>query len=95
MIIVTATIIANPGERDEIVSKSRDLIKSTRLEPGCISYDLYMNAEDDDILLMLERWETLEALQSHSQTEHFKAFGADIGILVKKVDTTAYSADKI
>ncbi len=95
MIIVTATITANPGERDKIVSKSRDLIKSTRLEAGCISYDLYLSAEDSDTLLMLERWESLESLEPHGQTEHFKAFGADMGILAKKVDITVYSADKI
>jgi len=95
MIIVTATITANPGERDKIIAKSRDLIESSRLEPGCISYDLYANTEDDDVLLMLEQWENLEVLQSHTQTEHFKAFGADTGILAKKGDITVYSADKI
>jgi quinol monooxygenase YgiN len=96
MILVTATITANPGERDKIISKSRDLIKSTRLEPGCISYNLYVNTEDDDILLVLEQWENLEILESHMQTEHFKAFGAAIeDILAKKLDITVYSADKI
>jgi len=56
---------------------------------------LCANTEDDDVLLMLEQWENLEVLQSHTQTEHFKAFGADTGILAKKGDITVYSADKI
>ncbi len=95
MIIITATITANPGARDEIISKSRDLIKSTRLEPGCISYDLYVSAEEDNVLLMLERWENLESTESHAQTEHFKAFAADTSTLAKKVDIAVYSANKI
>jgi quinol monooxygenase YgiN len=37
MIIVTATITAKPGERDNIIIKSQNLIESTRLESGCIS----------------------------------------------------------
>ena len=96
MIIVTATITANPGERDKIITKSQDLIKSTRLESGCISYNLYASTESDNILLMLERWENQEVLESHMQTKHFKAFGADIkNLLARKLDIDVCSADKI
>lgn len=96
MIVVTATITAKPGERDNIISKSRDLIESTRLESGCISYNLYASTEDDDVLMMLEQWENPEVLETHMQTEHFKAFGAAIGdIMAKKLDIALYSADKI
>ena len=95
MIIVTATITAKPGERDNIIIKSLNLIESTRLESGCISYNLYANTEGDDILLMLEQWENLEVLETHMQTEHFKAFGVAIeNLLARKLDIAIYSADK-
>ena len=95
MIIVTATITANHGERDEIITKSQDLIKSTRLESGCISYNLYASTEGDNILLMLEQWENLEVLESHMQTEHFKAFGAAIkDMIAKELEISVYSAEK-
>lgn len=95
MIIVTATITANPGERDNIITKSQDLIESTRLESGCISYNLYASTEDDNILLILEQWDNLEVLESHMQTEHFKAFGLTIeNFLARKLDIAVYSADK-
>ena len=96
MIIVTATITAKPDERDNIILKSQNLIESTRLESGCISYNLYKSTENDDILLMHEQWENLETLETHMQTEHFKAFGAAIeDILARKLDIAVYSADKI
>ena len=96
MIIVTATITAKPDERDNIILKSQNLIESTRLESGCISYNLYKSTENDDILLMHEQWENLEALETHMQTEHFKAFGVAIeDILARKLDIAVYSADKI
>ena len=95
MILVTATITANPGERDKIITKSQDLIESTRLESGCISYNLYASTESDTILLMLEQWENLEVLETHMQTKHFKAFGVAIeNLLAKKLDIAVYSADK-
>lgn len=92
MIIVTAKITAKPGERNNIISKAKDLIKSTRLESGCISYDLYASTEDDDVLVMIEQWNNQDILDSHMQTEHFKAFGAAIeDILARDLDIDVYS----
>jgi quinol monooxygenase YgiN len=96
MIIVKATITSKSGEKNNIISKSRELIKSTRLEEGCISYDLYANIEDEDTLLMIEQWKNKEVLNTHMQTEHFKSFGMDIkDLLAKEIDITLYSADKL
>lgn len=91
--MVTAKITAKSGEKDNIIAKAQDLITSSRLDPGCISYNLYANTGDDDLLLMLEQWENLEVLHSHMQTEHFKAFGvATKDMLAKEMDISVYSA---
>ncbi|MBI5458388.1 putative quinol monooxygenase [Methanobacterium sp.] len=96
MIIVTATITAKPGKRNEIISKSNDLIKSTRLEPGCINYNLYASTENEDALVMVEQWENKEVLDTHMQTDHFKAFGVAIGdILAEDLGIDIYSAEKV
>jgi len=96
MIIVTATITAKPTKRDEIISNSHDLIKSTRIEPGCISYDLYASTEDEDVLIMLEQWENREVLDAHLKTEHFGAFGMVIkDIVAKEISIVIYSAEKV
>ncbi|BDZ67725.1 putative quinol monooxygenase [Methanobacterium ferruginis] len=96
MIIVTANITAKPGERDELISKSQDVIESTRQEQGNISYELLASTEDENVLLMFEKWESKEALDAHMQTEHFKAFGTAIkDIIAKELDITLYSADKV
>ncbi|WP_321423407.1 putative quinol monooxygenase [uncultured Methanobacterium sp.] len=95
MIIVTATITGKPGKRDELISKSQDVIKSTRLEQGNISYELLASTEDDDVLLMFEKWKNKEALDTHMQTKHFKSFGSAIEDLVaKELEITIYSAEK-
>ena len=96
MIIVTAKIKAKKGERDKIIAKSQDIIKFSRLNPGNISYNLYADTEDDDLLVMLEEWESSELLEAHMQTEHFKAFGEAIkDIMAEEMDIGVYSADEI
>ncbi|MGO9387731.1 MAG: putative quinol monooxygenase [Methanobacterium sp.] len=96
MIIVNATITVKPGERDNIILKSNDLIELTRLEAGCISYKLFKSTEDDNVLMMIEQWENFEDLESHMQTEHFLAYVEDIEDMINKnIDIAVYSADKI
>ena len=94
LIMVTAKITAKSGERDNIIAKAQDLITSSRLDSGCISYNLYASTENEDVLLMFEQWENFELLQSHMQTEHFKAFGTATGdILAGEIDIRVYSAE--
>lgn len=96
MIMVTAKITAKPGEKDKIVSKAQNLIQFTRLESGCISYNLYNGTEDNNTLLMLEKWENQDVLNLHMQTEHFKAFNTAVeNILAKEVDITVYSINEL
>jgi Uncharacterized conserved protein len=94
--MVTAKITAKPGEKNKIVSKAQNLIQSTRLESGCISYNLYNETENNNTLLMLEKWENQDVLNLHMQTEHFKAFNTAIGnILAKEVDIAIYSINEL
>ncbi len=96
MIIVNATITVKPGERDNIIFKTNDLVESTRLEAGCISYNLYASTEANDILMMFEQWENFEDLESHMQTEHFKAYVKSIEDMIDRdIDIEVYTADKI
>lgn len=96
MIIVAARITAKDGNREELISKSQNVIESTRQESGCISYELLASTEDDDVLMMFERWESMESLDAHMQTEHFKSFGLAIEELVaREIEIKIYSAEKV
>lgn len=95
MIMVEAKIRAKNGDRDKIISKSEDLIKSTRLESGCISYNLYASTEDNNALMMFEKWENMDALNKHMKTEHFKAFGDAIEeFLAENMNINIYSVER-
>ena len=94
--MVTAKITAKSGKKSNIIAKAEDLVKSSRLESGCISYNLYASIEEENVLLMLEQWENPEVLQSHMQTDHFKAFNTAVkDNLAGEVDIKVYSAESI
>lgn len=49
-----------------------ELVYKTRQEPGCISYELTKDLKKEGHFLFLERWTDEDALNLHTQTEHFK-----------------------
>lgn len=94
MIMVTAKMKAKNGEKDKIIEKSQDIIESSRLESNCISYDLFASTEDDDVLMMFEKWKNQNALDLHMKTKHFKEFGKAIEeFLAEDLKIYVYSID--
>ena len=49
-------------------------------EAGFVKYDYYFDAQDPDVLLLVESWESQEALTAHSSTETFAKLQALKGV---------------
>ena len=82
MILVLAK--AYPKDEDsknQIIEFSKDLIENSKAEEGNIDYNLYEDTSDD-YLMFVEKWESIEILQKHMQTDHFLKFGQKIEGLV-------------
>lgn len=71
MIKVTAEFRLKPDSYEKALEIADELIKLTRKEDGCISYDLAKSNDDENILMILETWETQAALDVHSASTHF------------------------
>jgi quinol monooxygenase YgiN len=85
MIHVIAIITAKPGKRDEILRHFRANVPEVRAEQGCIEYNAAVDAENalkfqtkwgPDTFLVIEKWQSMEALQAHAAAPHMAAYGA-------------------
>ena len=82
MILVLAKAIPKDEEAcEKIVEFAQDLIENTKKEEGNIDYNLFSDTADGS-LMFVEKWESIEILGAHMQTEHFLKFGANIQDLV-------------
>lgn len=71
-LVVVVRWTAKPGEETEIVRILRTMIPASRKEPGCNAYEVHQSTEDPRQFLLYEVYEDEAALQSHSESEHFK-----------------------
>jgi len=76
VIYVIAEVRVKPGTIDKAIAAARLSVAETVKEEGCISYDMHQSVTDPQRLVLVERWESREALTRHFDTPHFKAWRA-------------------
>lgn len=85
MIHVIAVITAKPGMRDSILQAFRANVPAVKAEQGCIEYAAAVDAENalafqtkygPDTFLVIEKWESMDALKAHAAAPHMAAYAA-------------------
>jgi len=87
MIHVIAVITAKPGMRDSILQHARANLAAVRAEKGCIEYGVAVDADPapsmqtkygSDTFLVIEKWESIDALKAHAAAPHMAAYAAKV-----------------
>lgn len=96
MIVVLAKIIPKDVDaKNKIVDFSVELIEKSKAEEGNVDYNLYENAHEDS-LMFVEKWQSIEILQKHMQTQHFIKFGQNIQNLVAgELEIDVFDSEKL
>jgi len=76
VIYVIAELRLKPGAAEKAIAAACASVAETVKEDGCISYDMHRSVTDPARLVLVERWDSSEALKRHMQTPHFKAWRA-------------------
>jgi quinol monooxygenase YgiN len=85
MIHVIAVVTAKPGKRQEVLKHWRQIVPAVRAEQGCIEYGAAVDADPalpvqtkygPDTFVVVEKWESMDALSAHAVAPHMKAYGA-------------------
>ena len=85
MIHVIAVVIAKPGMREKILEAFRANVPTVWAEEGCIEYGAAVDADPalkfqalwgPDTFLVIEKWESIDALKAHAAAPHMAAYAA-------------------
>jgi len=87
MIHVIAVITAKPGMRESVLQHFRANVPACRAEQGCVEYGATVDAAESpkwaapfgaDTFVVIEKWESLEALNAHARAPHMAAYAAKV-----------------
>jgi quinol monooxygenase YgiN len=96
MIIVTGTVLSKPDTLDELLRLSLEHVHRSRAEPGCISHDVHLDAENKLRLVFVERWNDLPALHAHFAMPASRGFAkAAAGLCAEAPQMQMYEATEI
>lgn len=77
---VIATIKVQDGKDKDFEAVFRDLAKAVRAnEPGNKVYQLCKSRKDANTYVVMEIYESDEALKAHGASDHFRTIGAGLG----------------
>jgi quinol monooxygenase YgiN len=87
MIHVVAVITAKPGQREKVMAAFRANVPSVLAEEGCIEYGAavdvipelpFQSSFGHDSFLVIEKWQSRDALKAHAVAPHMQAYGARV-----------------
>ena len=84
MIKVVAKSFAKPDKLDKILKLSAEMVEKTVKEEGCIKYELFQDIKAPEVLVIIEEWESEEALSRHMASEHFRRIVPQLNELREK-----------
>jgi len=94
MVFVIATIEVKPGKRDAFLAEFHKLMPKVHAEKGCIEYGPALDAKTDikaqipmreTVVTIMEKWESLKALQAHLAAPHMGEYREAVKDIVKGV----------
>ena len=81
MITIVAKSVVLEGKAEEFKTTARKLIAESQKEAGCISYDLYQEVNQPNVLTFIEEWKNMEAIEKHNASAHFTQIVPKLGTL--------------
>lgn len=92
MITVVARIIARKGCEDKLRAELHKLVAPTRIEKGCINYDLHESESEPGNFLFYENWVTKKDVEIHLVSNHVASvFKNAEAFLAKPVELTYWN----
>ena len=73
-ITVLASLKAKEGKSEQVKKEGLAMIRPTRAEAGCVSYDFHQDTQNKNIFVFYETWANKEAFEKHIQTPHLQNF---------------------
>jgi quinol monooxygenase YgiN len=92
LVIVATLTIKNEADKADLENALHAVVDGTRTEEGNISYVLHQDVNNPLTYVIIEVWKSQDAINTHNETAHFKAFVEAVG---NKADLSVNTIKKV
>ncbi len=90
---IMAILNAKEGSQADLEALLRGLVAASRAEPGNLRYDLWRDKDHPGRYVIDELYRDSNAIQTHRETPHFKAYLARINDLADRTALVVTAVD--
>lgn len=89
-VVVVATVVPAPGRDEDVHAALVKAVTATHeQDAGCLLYAIHRSTRGKEGFVMIEKWESAEALRSHAAGEAFRELSASLdGLLAEPLGVT-------
>jgi quinol monooxygenase YgiN len=91
MVISTLSLSVSPADRKNAISIFETIAGSTSVKPGCKKVMLCSNVNNDDNLMLIEEWESMEEAEQHIGSDEFRKIMAIMDMAVEPPEILFHS----
>ena len=95
MVITILQLKAAPEKRLNIIKTIHAMIGPTKAQSGCLHCELFGSTQNDDKLILLEKWESQETLNQHIKSEEFRKVLAAMDAAYEQPEINFYEIDSL
>jgi quinol monooxygenase YgiN len=97
MILAFIKMNARPEKRKELMQTFQSIVAQMRQEKGCLESNFYQNAENENDVFLVEKWETKKTLDDHLRSDRFKVLMGAASLLSRPpnimIHTVSHSSE--
>ena len=88
MKLITVEARFSHGEANNAIATFEEAAPSIRKMSGCHTYDVYRASSRNDAIVILQKWETMDAFDAYRTSADFAAIGGKLKPLMAGPPTT-------
>jgi len=81
MILIILHMKVSPAKRQELSQTIASLLGPIRTEKGCVRCDFFQTMEDENLLCLLQEWESRKDFETYRQSDCFKVLRGAMTLL--------------
>lgn len=94
MIKVVAKSVVKKEKIEEYKEMVNELIEKTRNENKNISYELYQDVDNPQVITFIEEWKDQQGLEKHMNSDHFEKIVSQLNELRETSEVNVYKKVK-